>query len=374
MKEKRINKLDISKKAYYKNKIVTGLMERKKEGIKYSKEFIKTVKNIPYENIPENKIRGLCTYSYIILGDVNYINSETEKYYLQLINAIIRTDNNIPLGGIGNVFYNIFQNIQYLYDTLDISLFNKIFNLYCNNISNVKRKVITSIFNIQVLIETETIKANQSFLNNIVDYLIDCNNNDKISCLDTIINNFSKFSDPNLLVSKYKIKILDTIINSSYPYINELLVDLLKYDIKNNKLFTFLLELYSNEDNKYIQNFWIFMIDNRKFMTTTDFEFQNKVIDMSKKINFDEQSFKTEAIVNITKILINLSNTTIRDYIIEKLSEIKNVRSFLLLEKLIPILIEYTNEEEIKNVINNIEIDNNLTKKLIINLDNNKDN
>ena len=372
MKDKK-NNLSYAQKRWYKERFARNISYREKQGIKYSKEFINTIKNIPYENIKEDKIRELHIYSDIIIGDVNKIGTETEKYYLQLINAIIKADNNIPLEGIDNVFINIFENIQFMYDNLDKTLFDKIINLYCTNIGNEKRKVINSIFKLN----KNQIKNNMAYLNKIVNCLTILNDDFddiKIQSLKMIIDNLEKFPDSELAFSKYKIKILE-MISSSYCVssinLNEFLKNILHYDLKNYELFLFLLNLNGNDENEYAQYFWNEMINDKKFMTLNDFEFQNKVIEFSKKQEFDDKNYKTKTIANIIKLLSDFTNKKIRDNILNKLVEIKNIKSLLLLEKMTPILIEFSNEKSVENIVNSIEDENGvLSKRLIIDLAN----
>ena len=366
MKEEKLNKLDLFQKSCYKDKINIALRKRKREGIRYSNEFIRVVKNIPYENIKEYKIRQLCNNSNYILGQINTIGGETEKYYLQLINAIKNNDS-IPLEGINNVFFNIFNNIQYIYDLLGKVSFEKIFNCYCSNKNNTKTNAINSIFNYYI---REITEEKKEFLNKIINYLIMCDDNKKIECLQCCVEYLNNLFKRQLLD---KSNLLNVIMKSNNPN-NTLFIlgnVVIRENVKNINLINYLLELFSNNqenDNKII--FWKKLIENKQFITSSDFEFQNKVIEFSKNMIFNNNKYVTYEYANIILEVYFMNEIEMKNIILSKLSNLKNIKSVFVLEKIIPILNVFSNNMSTAKILDNLEDDKgNLTKKLVIDLE-----
>ena len=70
------------------------------------------------------------------------------------------------------------------------------------------------------------------------------------------------------------------------------------------------------------------------------------------------------------KKICKIKDKKIVEYLLDKLKEINNPKSLELIIAVSPLLNKFSNKEEYIRVINSIEDENNnLTKKLVINLD-----
>lgn len=360
----------------YAYEIETVIKDRFKEVKKDKEEFsLDTKKNLlKLVNNCKNtkKIEYIYKFRYAILNR-DIAKPELINIYEKLFKKILNTDeNSIIFTEWNNIFSTIFGNIPVIYDNAGLKYINNIIDLFCDTNNDNKLRCLMNLFISIYNVEKEDFYIIKFLLNEIqrqeTDHILDNYN--------MIIKNLYKFTD-NEELKKYFNYIIYQISDSksklNSEYLNVLLEILINEDNSIEKEYLIILNLlrtFSTSKNMELISAYHALITNNSFIKS-DSILQNKCILLLKKIsedNFMKIRLVTEIILNI---IIVCDNKDIENYLLNKLLVIKNNEVLELLLKLEPVLSSFTDTKEFIRVIDSLEDNsNNLTKKLVINLEN----
>jgi len=307
-------------------------------------------------------------FRYAILNR-DFTNPKLSYIYEKLFNKIISTkEDSVIFTNWDNVFTTIFGNMPVIHDKVGINYIDKIINIFCKTTNENKLKCLMNLFvtiyNIDNL--------------DVIDYiLIELNNQENEHILDNynlIIKNLYKITD-NEYLKNYFYYIFSQISNSKNAINSEYLKELLEIFLFNennfeNPYLITLFKIFSESTNMELIYAYHTLITNSEFIKA-DSVLQNKCILLLKKIsedNFMKIRLVTQIIIDI---IIVSDNKEINNYLLNKLLIVKNNETLELILKLEPVLSSFTDDKEFIRVINSLEDkDSNLTKKLVINLNN----
>ena len=251
----------------------------------------------------------------------------------QNILDIIKKQNPVDISTITTILDNISIFIK---NPNNLNLLNDILILIKKS-SDIKSKQINKLFGFYNYDQTRT-------------------NDNAIRNIKTILNYIDieyddKKIDKNLLL------LIETINNNIT--INEISQDLLKI----------LLENIKHIDKDININIMIKLLLNNDYLYLKDKDIQSNIIYTIMYLDIPNEEYKNK-ITKIISIIIsnykNNKNIEINEQILNKLKEIKSIKSLDLLLDTYDFLNKYTKEEDILNIIKTFPVNNNLTKKLII--------
>lgn len=359
----------------YAYEIEKAIKERFKEAKKDKEDIsIETKNNLL--NLVNNcknskKIEYLYKFRYAILNR-DITKPELTNIYEKLFKKIINTEeNSILFTEWNNIFTTIFGNLPVIRDNVGLEYINKIVNILCKTNNESKLRCLMNLFVYTYQIEKENL-----FLTNFILTEIDKQENEHVlNNYNLIIKNLYKFTD-NEILNNYFEYIIYQLSNSISKDNSEYISELIKVLIDDNNIekeytmILLLLKTFATSENKELIYAYHALITNSEFIKA-DSILQNKCILLLKKIakdNYMKIRLVTQIIIDI--IVLN-DNKEIVDYLLNKLIKVKNTNTLELLLKLEPVLSSFTDDKEFIRVVNSLEDnDNKLTKKLVINLEN----
>jgi len=361
----------------YAYQIEKAIKERFKEAKKDKEDkiSIETKKNLlKLVNNCKNskKLEYIHKFRYAILNR-DITKPELTSVYEKLFKKILNTDeNSVMFTEWNNIFSTIMGNLPAIYDLIGINKINNIIDLFCETKNENKLRVLMTLFISIYNLEKDDLYIINFLLDEIkrqeTDHILDNYN--------MIIKNIYKFTDNDDL-KKYFNYIIYQISDSKSKLNSEYSKDLLEILINENNdlkkeytMILLILRTFATSENKELIYAYHALITNSEFIKA-DSILQNKCISLLKKIakdNFIKIRLVTQIILDI---IIDNHNKKIVNYLLIKLINIKNNESLELLLKLEPVLSSFTNTKEFISVVDSLEDNNNqLTKKLVINLEN----
>jgi len=342
--------------------------DKEEVSIETKKNLLKLINNCKNTK----KLEYIHKFRYSILNR-DITKPELTSIYDKLFKKILNTnENSIIFTEWNNIFSTIFGNLPAIYDKVGINYINKIINLFCSTNNEDKLRCLMNLFVSLYQIEDDDV----SLINTILSEIEKHEEDHILNNYNIIIKNIYRITD-NESLKEYFSYFIYQVSDAKTKQNSEYLSDLIKIliDEENNiekeyVMLLLLLKTFSTSSNIELISAYHTLITNPTFIKS-DSILQNKCILLLKKIsedNFMKIRLITQIIIDI--IILN-DNKEIVDYLLNKLLIVKNNETLELILKLEPLLSTYTDNKEYIRVIDSLE-DNEakLTKKLIINLEN----
>ena len=318
------------------------------------------------------KLEYIYKFRYAILNR-DIAKPELSEIYEKLFKKMLNSnENSVIFTEWNNIFSTIFGNIPVINDNVGIKYIDKIVTMFCNTKNESKLRVLMLLFVSLYHIDNKDKKY--------IDLLLEeINKTEESYILDsyqTIIKNIYKINENDLLFNHREFilyQFSESISKSNSEYLSELLnIFLTEEDNIKNIYLINLFKIFSSTENRELRNAYYELMNNKIFIES-DKNIQNRCLIILKHIPSSEYLKMRLVTRIILEIIVVIESKYIQDYLLEKVSRIKNTDSLELLLHLTPILNDFSTEDEYVRVIDSLEDkSNNLTKKLVINLDYNE--
>lgn len=356
---------------YIKNRIksdcVTRIEHLKMQGIKVPKTIKKQVYEIIRNIENEDKLYNIRNILHHIFKVENFFVENIEKEYKILLETVNEMNDEYNIYILGHMLDRLYVNIEKYKESTILKLleiFKKEPNLreFIRNI--FASKDITEINVLKILSIIDSVKENS--------YKIDIINNilDMDSCIINVKDNKRYIRDRNIINKELFINNLLDIVNSLVEpndgYLCAFIKRLNRFNLNDTTMNIINFLATTKDDNKaqYVLGLTAYC----GFSKLENDELKNKLLDLGIKCD-SEDRFRYGYIEEIVeKIIIDSNpNEEIINYLLDRIPSIKNNESLELLLQSFTFLNYYLNDNEFKDIINNIEDkDGNLIKKLVI--------